>query len=604
MMRAEAGLDMNRKGTRAGFTLVEMLVVIAITMLLMGLILGPVIQSFNLTRRANAMIASQDTARTTLERISRELGQAMFVYDNSNSPINFPVQHPDMTRGVLEGLYGKVDMILPKLVMHCNNPDHPDGEPRDYERGDDAWPPCPVCESTDVEARPKEPLTPDKTVVRYFVGLADPNPVANGPDAYPEPGYMDWPESGSPMNGFILYRAEFDPYDENLLDFNRDGVIEPSEMDNPNFFYDDTIASDGNPFWKNWKKVAKPVGPQTDVNLVVLRLNEAKNHIDSLLPSVRFQLTQMTNDSFAPAYMTDEAAETPTAIPTVFRASYGGWGSSLGTSTPDIFNVTMSRYNPATQLNDVWFRTIWELSGDLMLYKYVNSGGVWVTTPIFNITNYLNTGTFAPMAKPDVAFIVDPVRGEVKFDFPASDQIHQDDIFAMNKNAFDNVESNTAAPFRAYVLSMFSGAGGNPESQPRIVPGSEVVRGPDMTPGLAPDDIRLVRYERVPLSLGDPGRNQYKIDYGLNPSTADQVGTIIFSPAFDEMIPEIMSGGAAHIDISYKFQLNRDGDIITGNYATKTLMTVTLGIRYYDRNSGKLHPVELTNKVRVRNLMR
>jgi hypothetical protein len=43
---------------------------------------------------------------------------------------------------------------------------------------------------------------------------------------------------------------------------------------------------------------------------------------------------------------------------------------------------------------------------------------------------------------------------------------------------------------------------------------------------------------------------------------------------------------------------------VLGNYSTKTLMQITLGIRYYDRNSGKLQPIELTNKVRVRNLLR
>jgi hypothetical protein len=66
------------------------------------------------------------------------------------------------------------------------------------------------------------------------------------------------------------------------------------------------------------------------------------------------------------------------------------------------------------------------------------------------------------------------------------------------------------------------------------------------------------------------------------------------------------SGGTqeSRFEIKYKFQCNRDGDIVTGSYATKSLMQVTLGIRYYDRNSGKLHPIELTNKVRIRNLMR
>ena len=43
------------------------------------------------------------------------------------------------------------------------------------------------------------------------------------------------------------------------------------------------------------------------------------------------------------------------------------------------------------------------------------------------------------------------------------------------------------------------------------MPGSEKIIGPDMTFG---DHFgKPVRYERVPLSLGDPRMNQYKIDY-------------------------------------------------------------------------------------------
>ena len=68
-----------------GFTLIEILVVLAITVILMGLVMEPVIQSFQLTRAAEAMAHAQDAARTAMSMISRELGQAMFVYDNSQA---------------------------------------------------------------------------------------------------------------------------------------------------------------------------------------------------------------------------------------------------------------------------------------------------------------------------------------------------------------------------------------------------------------------------------------------------------------------------------------------------------------------------------------
>ncbi|MEN6520644.1 MAG: type II secretion system protein [Armatimonadota bacterium] len=592
---------MVNKRTRAGFTLVELLVVISITIILMGLIFAPIVQTFNMTRQANAMVMAQNTARTTLEQVSREVSQAMFVYDNANSPINFPVQQPDGTTEKIKALYGKIDIVLPKLVMHCNNPDHDESQPRDYERGDDAWPECPVCKSTDIEARPKEPLVADGKIVRYFVGLLNNDPNADL-TVFPAENYRDWPETGSPLNGFILYRAEVDPYDKNLFKFDNDGK---PILDDPDFFYSTEIPEDGNgkPFWENWKAVSKPVGPQTDTDLVLLRMNDANDRVVTVVPSVRFQPAQMTDDSFKPAYVTDEGTESPASIPSVFRASYGAWASSVGNSNLEMYSVSLNRYNSESDANDIWYRTARQ--GDdnhLVINRYDSAGN---PTFVFDITDYETNGVF-PTDSPEVAFVVDPVKGEVRFDFPDSDVIHQDDIIAMNQRVALNSNASNGSPARMYRLTMFDELSSTSEFKPRIVPGSEVVMGPDMTSGLQPEDIKMVRYERVPFNLGDPRRNQYKIDYGMSDSSnADNsVGWIVFSPAYDDVIPETMSSGESRFEISYKFQCNRDGDVVIGNYATKTLMQITMGIRYYDRNSGKVHPVELTNKVRIRNLMR
>jgi prepilin-type N-terminal cleavage/methylation domain-containing protein len=620
----------NRTGADNGFTIMEMLVAIAITVLLMGLILAPIIQTFAMTRQTNAMVQAQDTARVTLESISRELGQAMYIVDNSNSKTVFPVVQADGSTADIMALYARVDIQLPKLVMHCNSPDHPADQPRDYERGDDAWPPCPVDGSEDVEARPKQPLEVDGKIVRYFIGLKDNDTAAQ----VPYPARRDWPETdGPPDNGFILYRAEFD------LDANTSNVSpDPSKgynlfplipdpngsnkqvlsTDDPYFFYNTGTAPNGKKYWENWKAVAAPVVPQLDMDLIKPDFNQAGDKIVSIIPSVRFQLSAMTNDAFSPAEMSDLSSESPTALPTVCRATYGAWGTSMITDTGSggflagPYSLSVSRYDPNTKANDIWYVTHWNPgNGHMMIDKQVGAN----TTPnIFDITAYQlsisaasPTGQF-PTTDPEIAFVVDPYRGEVRFDFPASDTIGNAEIITMNRDVHDNFGSFTIPPTRSHRMSQFTAT---PPTR-RIVPGSEIVTGPDMTPGTAPGQARRVRYERVPWNLGEPGRNQYKINYGMTDSTGNDVGWIVFSPAPDEFIPETMydkvNGSYAAdqpstIDIGYRFQCNRDGDVVIGSYSTKTLLGVTLGIRYYD-SSGKLQPVELTNKVRVRNLMR
>ena len=67
-----------RAGQRA-FTLVELLVVIAITIVLMGLMLGPLSQSFRLTARGRAMIAAQDNVRNAMLQITHDLQDAILV---------------------------------------------------------------------------------------------------------------------------------------------------------------------------------------------------------------------------------------------------------------------------------------------------------------------------------------------------------------------------------------------------------------------------------------------------------------------------------------------------------------------------------------------
>ena len=244
--------------SRGGFTLIEVLVVLAITAILTTLLVTPMVQSFNITRRAQATILSQESGRQALEQLTRELQSAVFVYDNTGEAIDIPVKGR-----VFKVPYARVDLVLPRMVMHCNSPNHPEGVPRDYDRGRLAWPSCPAQHNPpggndDVEARVLTPIEPDGMMVRYFVGLKDPSrPYTNV--------HEDRRALATDVeNTFVLYRAEFSPYDENLIDNSggENGLLRPD------FFYNRRRAPNGRTFSENWRRVSHIVGPASNLDLV------------------------------------------------------------------------------------------------------------------------------------------------------------------------------------------------------------------------------------------------------------------------------------------------------------------------------------------------
>jgi prepilin-type N-terminal cleavage/methylation domain-containing protein len=68
-----------KRSFKKGFTILELLTVIAITAILLGLIIIPVFQSFNLTRAAQALADAQAKGNVVTERISREISNAVSV---------------------------------------------------------------------------------------------------------------------------------------------------------------------------------------------------------------------------------------------------------------------------------------------------------------------------------------------------------------------------------------------------------------------------------------------------------------------------------------------------------------------------------------------
>ncbi len=90
-------------GARRGFTLVEMLVTLALLVVVLGLLLVPVMNSLGYFRTATARADAQTAARLALDSMARELTEAMYVqldmYDSSAiaffPPLRVDRQDPD-----------------------------------------------------------------------------------------------------------------------------------------------------------------------------------------------------------------------------------------------------------------------------------------------------------------------------------------------------------------------------------------------------------------------------------------------------------------------------------------------------------------------------
>lgn len=622
---------------RGGFTLAELLVVMAISSILMMLVLEPVVQSFRLTRQAQAMVDAQDAARMSLASISRELGQAMYVYDNAQvpvtpasgglppgvvanrtqTPIMLPVSQPGSSAPHWFVLpYAMIDFILPNIYMHCNNPAHPPGKPRSYPRDiviDDGgnkrtelrgWPDCPYCKADgkkadDVEAKPKVPLEPSVTHVRYFLALRYNNlgvPLTTG--APPNYGWV--PPFGTNViegteNGVVLYRAEYNPYDDNLFP-NSMNVSE--RINDPYFFYRTGTAPNGHEYHENWRNTARVMGIGKYSDFIAAEFSP-DGTVRSVDPTVKFQTSSVENDTFNPAYSNDAKNDWPSAPAMVFSGTYGYW-------TPDHrVDVMRGAYwdNPP---GGVDFYTVME-GGVQLIIRRTPSGDNWSETTEFNVSEYLSRGFVsadqANRPPLEMAFTVDANRGTINFALQpprpgqaASGPVGIDSAIAINKDFHSHYAADRGGAIRWTLLPTF-----NPDvsdqflQNARIVPGSERIVGPEMTFG--ENFARPVRYERVPLSLGNPGINQYMIDY--------DTGRLYFSrdPSLD--LPEVDgAGNQCRVEANYLVYFNRADDVIRADYLTKSLITVNLGMRMFDPETGKPFTVDLTDKVKVRNALR
>ncbi|MEJ5250410.1 MAG: prepilin-type N-terminal cleavage/methylation domain-containing protein [Armatimonadota bacterium] len=602
------------------FTLVELLVVMAITAIMLGLLLGPMLQSFNFTRRVQRVAQAQDTARDLMETISREIADAAYVFDNSrvlnplttSNPVNDATLRFDLTDRQGNPVtfylpYTKIDFVLPERVT-------PNGtgvtDPTD---GSDYVPP-----DRRVGNPPRLPLLAGRTVVRYFIARRDPSrPYSNRNEQL---------LAVAADNPYILWRAQFVLYERNgngafvpntrlfKLDANGQPIL-----DEPGFFYDTRIAPNGRSYMQNWLEVSRPVTEVEDIDLINVQYNQ-QGQIVQVTPLIQFLPGLVTDDPAVPTALDDAANEVPNAIPTAYMTKKGGWSSP--------FAVTVYRsLNPP-----LYYTTTIDQNGNLLIgrgpllfnitaYQLMESSGcydegTWAQDVCSNLPDPWNNWERNPNAigapYPFLACTVDPRSGTVNFALPATVVFRPGE-----RPVFEYLARNTQVDEsgRRYLLlsepDINNTASNNRQSPLKllatvsIVPGSERIWGPDQTtpPGVEP---RLVPYTRVPWNV-TPGPNQYRINYrGTNNGHPTlQTGYVEFWPLWQ--IPSgTRSDGTPYdpLRVTYWIQTNTANDVVKVDYMTRSQYTLAINIKLYDPTTGDPLLMSLTTQVRVRNLLR
>lgn len=412
---------------RQAFTLIELLVVLALTALLLALLFAPIIQGFKLTNKARALAEAQDASRFGIERLKRELAQAAYVFDNSNTPIALPLEDPTQLRGSqYSGLYpldqngnatnypyisyGKIDFI-PSAT-----------------RAEDPGAAIDPTTNTTIGGSPVVlPVAPGRRYVRYFIGLRQNTTGATGNKQEYYRNVYEFPRTDNDLNPFILYRVEYDPTDPNLIKAGV-GAFDPGGINDPNFFYNTEIATNGRSYAQNWKNAASPVLGTTNLDVVAWRRDTGRQIVGSspFQTTINFGPAAIAGDTATPGSVLTNIGDSPTSVPSVYTSQYGQW----------TYPFTVNVYRGSTRYGST--RTLGNTYGNMRfsVEQVINNGGTTSlqvrllssenggegnSLPADDNSYYwlYDTGTGKiSIFTQNVAFTLDPTRGRVETAFP------------------------------------------------------------------------------------------------------------------------------------------------------------------------------------------
>lgn len=553
---------------RRGFTLIELMVVIAITSILLTLIFKPLIDSFNLTRRAGTQIESQAAARGAMREINSLLSNAVYVFDNSDTELNLWLTDQTGAQYAEPTPFSMIEYVKPARQLD----QIPGKLPIDPTTGE------PIYDSglTSGESGVAQPLAKNSVLGRLWIGLIDNTSDNNNRPSRPYGSRWEDPVTVTPPkdNRYTLWHAEVpiyvrDPrtgqYVVNEGLFRVDTQTKLPILHDPNFFYDNSLAGgDGDRkwampgwkpgpdnlvhIWQNWRAVARTLMPLNSVDMVALDRDEVTNRIrydatskkPTARPLARFTPGYVENDAAVPTGLDASSAESTTQAPVSYTSLYNHWAKD--------FRVLVYR-SPETAKNGPWQTDPLTLN-PLNYYQYANgkivhqivargaqppdTSGPDVGPNLGGVNKNWASGSV------EYAFTVDAERGVVNFAFPsqvtASSYPTDPDLGAQRYSPREinaNLEGLFGKRF-LYLADMPVTNWGEPPlplnaaasrsivklyrnakiadlPKVHLVPGSERVYGPDQRPG--PHFGYRVLYHRVSSNAGSIGLNEYKILY-------------------------------------------------------------------------------------------
>ncbi len=341
---------------RRAFTLIEMITVLAITAILLGIIIVPMIQSFNFTRAAEGFSNAQQRGREVIEQVTREIENSAAVRDNDGMRGSLAVVVPgfDGSNVTIFAPYSKLDIYRPAQ-----------GDPTNVRNGAFVDPATGVADPTRKApiGQVNLPVSPGLTILRYYIAKAKPlDPTGLLPQPYYNP-FVDYKINGGALwqnvqagdeNLYRLYKCEVQPYSfvggafvvntRFFDDANADGR---PDFDDPYFM---EIDAPGAPVltaaqrtaklarMKNWMRDSIVVGdtrrfdmiqPLFDKGSRTLLVNGNIPRIDTL---IQFRPTSITSEPAEGSQAVPLGSETDNAklaTSDVFTTKFGAWSAAI-----------------------------------------------------------------------------------------------------------------------------------------------------------------------------------------------------------------------------------------------------------------------------------